>query len=167
VLTQQERRVIKLLKSWILGLAAIHKSRARQSSRLTWLQKGDANTRYFHLMANAGKKKNFIHSLHADNGMVFTQADKHQVIFNHFLHHIGSYNPRACTLNLDSLGCQPKPLHHLEAHVSEEELKQVIMHSPKEKALGPDGFIGLFFTACWEVIRGDLLHAVDHFFSLN
>jgi hypothetical protein len=62
-LSPGEGSLLKLLKSRVLGLAAIHKTRARQRSRLTWLQLGDANTRYFHMMANARKKRNFIPSL--------------------------------------------------------------------------------------------------------
>jgi hypothetical protein len=34
-----------------------------KKSRIIWLRLGDANTKYFHLMANARKTKNFIHSL--------------------------------------------------------------------------------------------------------
>jgi hypothetical protein len=48
-----------------------------------------------------------------------------------------------------------------------EELKRVIMESPKEKAPGPDGFIGIFFSTCWEVIKEDLLKVVHHFFIQN
>jgi hypothetical protein len=29
--------------------------------------------------------------------------------------------------------------------ISEDEVKKVVMSAPKEKALGPDGFIGSFF----------------------
>jgi hypothetical protein len=58
-----ECSLIKQLKARLLGLAAIEKSRARQKSRLTWLRKGDANTKYFQLMTNIRKQKNFIHTL--------------------------------------------------------------------------------------------------------
>jgi hypothetical protein len=144
-LSTGERVLYKHLKARILGLAAIQRSRARQRSRLTWLCSGDANTKYFHIMANSRKKKNFIHSLQHDHGTVVSQEDKHHVIFYHFLKHIGSYVPRECTLNFTNLGWQPRNLQHMDQPVSEEELKKVIMDASKEKAPGPDGFIGMFF----------------------
>jgi hypothetical protein len=65
------------------------------------------------------------------------------------------------------LGWQPRPLLHLEAEISEDEVKKVILNAPKEKAPGPDGFIGLFFSTYWEVVSVDLMYAIYHFFSLN
>jgi hypothetical protein len=41
------------------------------------------------------------------------------------------------------------------------------MKASKEKAPRPDGFIGLFFSTCWETIKGDILKAVDHFYMMN
>lgn len=70
VLTSDERSLKKLLKTRLLGLTAIEKARARQKSRLTWLQKGNTNTRYFQIMANIRKKKNFIHTLQTNEGPV-------------------------------------------------------------------------------------------------
>jgi hypothetical protein len=43
----------------------------------------------------------------------------------------------------------------------------VIMNSPKEKAPGPDGYIRRFFAHCWDIIKDDIIKAVDQFFMLN
>jgi hypothetical protein len=50
---------------------------------------------------------------------------------------------------------------------SEEEVHAVIKEAPREKASGPDGFIGIFFSECWNVIKGDLIRAVQHFYSMS
>lgn len=44
-LTEEELQFKKYLKAKSLGLAVIQKARARQHARLTWIRKGDSNTR--------------------------------------------------------------------------------------------------------------------------
>jgi hypothetical protein len=51
--------------------------------------------------------------------------------------------------------------------VTESELPNVILNAPKEKAPGSDGFIGLFFSVCWNTIKQDLLAIIHQFYSLN
>jgi hypothetical protein len=143
-LTETERNLIKVLKVRLLGMAAIEKSRARQRSRITWLKKGDTNTKFFHIMANVRKRKNYIHTLQINDGLVASQSQKHAAIFNHFKLHTGTYIPRACSMNFAELGWEPRQLSHLELPFTEEEVKQVIQTAPKEKAPGLDGFIGIF-----------------------
>jgi hypothetical protein len=84
-LTGEERTLHKTLKQRLLGLAAIEKSRARRQSRVTWMKKGDANTKFFHIMANTRRKKIFITFLETNTGIALTQSDKHGVIYSHFL----------------------------------------------------------------------------------
>jgi hypothetical protein len=83
--------------------------------------------------------------------------DKHQMIYNHFQNHIGSCFPRNHAFNYEELGWQPQQLHHLELPFSEAEVEENIKSMPKEKALGPDGFIGTFFRSCWQIVKDDLM----------
>jgi hypothetical protein len=89
------------------------------------------------------------------------------VIFDHFTQHIGTYVHRSYILNFQALGWQPRPLHHLEVPVTEEELHEVIRCALKEKAPGSDGFIRLFLSQCCSIIKANLLQVVHHFLSLN
>ena len=41
-----------------------------------------------------------------------------------------------------------------------EELKKAIFDMPREKAPGPDDFIGLFFRSCWDTISEDLMASI-------
>jgi hypothetical protein len=56
---------------------------------------------------------------------------------------------------------------HLEALVVEAELHVVIKSAPKEKSPRPHGFIGIFFSLCWEIIKRDLMTAVEQFLTMN
>jgi hypothetical protein len=56
------------------------------------VKEGDANTRYFQIMVNVRKKKNFIHSLHSGDHVVWSHSDK-KVVHDHFLKHLSSYVP--------------------------------------------------------------------------
>ena len=38
---------------------------------------------------------------------------------------------------------------------------------PSDKAPGPDGFTGAFFKACWEIIKDDVMAAMNSLFALN
>jgi hypothetical protein len=151
----------------LLGLATIEKSRAKQISRVTWLKLGDANAKFFHLMENNRKKKNYMHTKQVNNDLAVTQAQKQQAVYEHYLKHTRTYAPRQCSLNFSSLKWEPKYLNHLKTTFTEQEIKNVIFSAPKEKAPRPDGFIGLFFSSCWELIKHDLIRAIHHFYTMN
>jgi hypothetical protein len=99
--------------------------------------------------------------------MTFRQQEKHEVIHKHFRHHLGSHVPRSCLLNFDDLGWHPQELHHLELPFTEDEVKKAIMSMPKQKAPGPDGYIGSFFSLCWNIIKSDIMKVVDQFYAMN
>jgi hypothetical protein len=55
----------------------------------------------------------------------------------------------------------------LDLPFTEQEIKAAIFNSPKEKAPGPDGYIGIFFSICWEIINQDLMRAMSQFYTIN
>jgi hypothetical protein len=160
ILIDTERNLLQLLKMRLLGLAAIEKSRAKQKSRITWLKKGDANTKKFHIMANIRRNKNFIHALESEEGLATSQAGKQEIIYHHFLKHTGTYLPRQCLLNFSELGWEPRDLDHLDMPFIEEEIREVIKSAPIDKAPRPDGFIGTFFAACWDILKEDIIQSI-------
>jgi hypothetical protein len=157
----------RLVKSRVLGLLAIERSRARQQSRMTWIKKGDANMRYFQIMENSRGKNNFIEVLNDGIVSATSQSDKHQLIFQHFQAHLGSSSQRNHMLNFVELGWEPQQLHYLNLPFSEQEVERVIKALPKQKAPRPDGFIGTFFRTCWNIIKVDCIAALQQFYNMN
>jgi hypothetical protein len=80
-LSEKEIELRKLLKNMLLGLAAIDRSRAQQKARHTWLKKGDINSKYFHIMANVRKTKNYIGVLKSGSEAATIVHAKHQMIY--------------------------------------------------------------------------------------
>jgi hypothetical protein len=113
------------------------------------------------------REKKIIHSIQTFNGLAVSQTEKQQVVFNHFLSHTGTYVPRQWSLNLNELGWEPRQLAHLDLPFSEEETKDVIICAPKKKAPRPDGYVGLFFSQSWNIIKMDLIQAVNQFYHMN
>jgi len=162
-----ELELRKRLKARSTGLAVIEKSRMRQRSRLTYIRSGDAKTKLFHMEANARRRKNYIHCLQKDGGLVFSQEEKEKVAEDYFSEHLGTATVRTLSLNWQELGCTPRDLHHLELPFSHEEIRCTIHTVSSEKAPGPDDFTGAFFKACWDIIKDDLSAAIDSLFHLN
>jgi hypothetical protein len=74
---------------------------------------------------------------------------------------------RLASLNWNNLGYEQHDLSELEDLFESEEIKQMVMSLPSEKALGLDGFVGLFYKKCWTIIQDDLIAALRAFHSLR
>ena len=55
----------------------------------------------------------------------------------------------------------------MEVPFSHDEVKNTINSMTSDKAPGPDGFTGAFFKACWEIIKEDVMAAMNSLFILN
>jgi retron-type reverse transcriptase len=58
-------------------------------------------------------------------------------------------------------------LHELDRDIEVQEIHIVVLQTVLEKAPGPDGYIGAFFKACWDIIKHDLVGAISEIFDLR
>ncbi|KAM0833506.1 hypothetical protein ACQ4PT_064219 [Festuca glaucescens] len=165
-LSSLEHHFRKALKVRVLGLAAVERARRRQASRVTWLREGDANTRFFHAKMNARRRKNHIQVLHSDSGIHSSHEEKEEALRCHLTSILGSSAHRGHTLNWDNLELPIIPAAGLDNPFTSKEVWEAIKDSPTEKALGPDGFTGMFFRRYWGTIKHDIMAAFHHVFHL-
>jgi endonuclease/exonuclease/phosphatase family metal-dependent hydrolase len=160
-LTTAEFQLRKDLKVRVLGLAAVERSRRRQASRLIWLREGDACTKFFYLRANGRCRKNHIACLKTEDGTYkWSHEDKEQVLYSYFQSILGSKESRQATFNWANLNLPQLPeQHRLDEPFTEQEVLMAIDQLPAEKAPGPDGFNGIFYKTCWDIIKPDLIAA--------
>jgi hypothetical protein len=166
-LSVEERELRSCLKAREVGLAVINRIKARQRARIKWLKLGDANTKYFHSRAAHRKQKNRIQSLVTDEGIATTPSELEGVIYDHMSKIIGTDIP--CTQKFDwpQLGLPVIDLSEMDAPFSLDELKNAVFSMPSDKASGPYGFSAGFFKTSWNVVKDDLLRALNKFYDLN
>lgn len=93
--------------------------------------------------------------------------EKAEILLSHFRNLMGTPLPHSWQLNWNALNLPSKDLSHLDSDFSMEELKEVIGTLHSEKATGPDGFIGIFYKKCWDIVSKDLLMAINQLHSLK
>lgn len=89
-LSQEEHELRAALKIRILGLAAIQRMKWKQRSRLSWLQLGDANSKFFHLKANSRKRRKLIHTLRHQGRTFILHSEKEEALAKHYLEIFGT-----------------------------------------------------------------------------
>jgi hypothetical protein len=167
ILSAQEFRLRKHLKVKVLGLAAIDKARRCQASRITWLRVGDANTRFFHAKMKARRRKNFIHVLHSESGILTSHEEKEAALHSHFDALLGTTARRSHTMAWEELQMPTLVETGLDLPFTAREVWDAIKDSPAEKAPGPDGFTGTFYRRCWPIIKHDVMAVFQHVYNIR
>ncbi|XP_057790918.1 uncharacterized protein LOC131008031 [Salvia miltiorrhiza] len=140
----------------------------QQKSRVSWLNDGDRNTAFFHASLRYKQKPNRIQSLMIDGNMVSDQDSIGE--------HIVEYFTKLFTDDSGSdvgIADIEAVIEHvilddhnaiLLAIPTDEEISAAVFGMDSNSSLGPDGFSGKFFQACWEIVKKDIWRAVRTFF---
>jgi hypothetical protein len=86
------------------------------------------------------------------------------VAHHHFTEVIGRRGTRQSVVRWGNLGYSLFELSDLDVMINEDEIKNVVMEMHSKKASGLDGFIGIFYKCCFELIKDDLSSAIHDFY---
>ncbi|XP_043720986.1 uncharacterized protein LOC122668491 [Telopea speciosissima] len=140
----------------------------RQKSRVTWLKEGDRNTKLFHVTATVKRRIATVSTIRMGNG-VWTSEPK-EVKAEAVRHFSNIFASQGSTVDEDLLDCIPRLVNDednacLLLPPTDVEVKEAVFSLSSDSALGPDGFIGYFFTACWDLIGDGVCATVKDFFA--
>jgi hypothetical protein len=121
------------------------------------VERGDANTALFHVVANGRRAKNHIASVRIGEEIVTDQERKVEAFTDAYFQLLGRIQPREYSIDLQELEIPVAQLQDLDAMFTEEEIWRVVKDLHLDRAPGPDGFIGAFYQRAWPIIKGDIL----------
>ena len=117
------------------------------------LLQGDANTKYFQLIANGKHRKTRIYKLQDGDHIISSDADLKKHITTYYKNLFGS--PSESTIRMDDSRVDdipqvsPDENDRLTAEFTIEEVKHAIFQMEHNKAPGPDGFSAEFYQVFW------------------
>ncbi|KAG9443780.1 hypothetical protein H6P81_015120 [Aristolochia fimbriata] len=138
----------------------------KQRARFKWVKEGDGNTKFFHAIASAHKRRNRISSLTIDGVEI---SSKQQIIkeFTDFYSDLyddrNIVRPFPSGLPLKSL--PPTARELLEKPFTMEEIEEGIRSLPSDKAPGPDGFTAEFYKQGWNFLKEDIINMFTEFYE--
>lgn len=126
-----------------------------QKARTNWLNLGDKNIRYFHTQALIRRKRNQILKLKDCHGNWVEEESLIETLMDAFRKRFTAYNePSQRSLKNYTNIIQPcinaSDNDRLLAHVSEEELHDVVKSIGALKALGSDEVHAIFYQNYWD-----------------
>ncbi|XP_057811497.1 uncharacterized protein LOC131025722 [Salvia miltiorrhiza] len=143
----------------------------KQKSRIRWLNDGDRNTSFFHNSIKARRKQLIIPQLKIDGMDSFDQDEIAAHIVRYFSNLFADSTGSAVTID-DVRHLVNKSVSQVQNTLLtciplDDEIKAVVFDLGGDSAAGPDGFTGVFFQHCWEIIKADIFFAVRTFFNKN
>ena len=138
-----------------------------QRSKATRLLQGDANTRFFQLVANGRHRKTRIFQLEQDEGTIVGHDNLKTYITEYYKNLFGEPEQNDFSLNEDTTEDIPQVSQieneFLYDEFSEKKIRDAVFQMEHNKAPGPDGFPAEFYQFFWETIKADLIQLFVEF----
>jgi hypothetical protein len=134
-----------------------------QWSRISWLNEGDRNTKFFHRKAAGRVKKNKITRLQTDDGRITKNKKEMGNMARDFFQKLYTRDPMVCPHDLLQL-VEPQIPDEMNERLckdfSGEEILDALFQIGPLKAPSPDGLPARSFQRHWEVMKQDIARSV-------
>ncbi|XP_026450762.1 uncharacterized protein LOC113350872 [Papaver somniferum] len=137
----------------------------KMKSRVTWLEDGDQNTRFFHNSIRMRRSQNTISELKVSNDTtLFLQDEIKDFIVNHYQAKFngGDVNIDPVLFDIEDESISVAESAYMDAIPSLEEVRVAVFDLGDDFAPGLDGFTGSFYRQCWDIISRDLFNAITN-----
>ncbi|XP_024155775.1 uncharacterized protein LOC112163733 [Rosa chinensis] len=141
----------------------------QQKSRVTWLQNGDRNTKFFHLSTMVRRRRNKIEGLLNQSGELCTDLPTMKNIAAAFFQALFTHNPSEDirfvipylfpNLDIDAINWMSRSISVGEVHSALFSIRSL-------KVPGVDGFPALFYKKHWNLLFAEILSLVTDAFIL-
>lgn len=133
---------------------------------MRWLKEGDENTKFFHVVANSKKNKNFFPCLSLGNSRVVENERIGKVFISLFRSQFRTRREACFLFSWSKLLASKEQivLSNLEIPFSLVEIKNATFDLGVDKAPRPDGFLISFFQKYWDTISSDLVKLCNDFY---
>nr|KYP72703.1 Transposon TX1 uncharacterized [Cajanus cajan] len=137
-----------------------------QKSRVRWLQVGDLNTKFFHYVVNANRKRNSLNGLVLNNLWVEEPMIIKEHIKSFFQERFSEEHgmrPRLDGVCFQQLNQEQR--QKLSRRFDEDEIRAAVWDCDSDKCPGPDGINFKFIKDFWEVLKNDIVPFVQQFYD--
>ncbi|KAJ3689098.1 hypothetical protein LUZ61_018262 [Rhynchospora tenuis] len=146
-------------------LANVLEMRWHQRSRSRWLRYGDRNTKYFHSLATARKRKNHVNKI-IKQGSELTDSKKICEAFTEYYVSLLGTSIDTPSFHPDEFFPVTTPdLNALSTPFTDSEIQTAVMGLANDKSSGPDGVPNEFYKLNWALVRPDLLAIFDSLYN--
>lgn len=143
----------------------------KQRSKQKWLEEGDHNSKYFHVIANHKRKKNRITSLRINNSTTQSIGVIKKHVLEYYKEVLGTSGIKYASLDSTFWGMTDQITslenHFLESPFTYEEIKTALFDCEPNGAPGPDGIPFKFYQTFWDTVKQDLFQLCASFYHHN
>ncbi|XP_058727247.1 uncharacterized protein LOC131598452 [Vicia villosa] len=140
-----------------------------QRDKINWLKLGDGNNAFFHAIMRGKNKQNGIHKLVDSNGITLTEFKYIEgEILRFYKNLVGTSIRRLLHVDIVAFrnGTQLKETskESLIQSIIENKVWNILKIIGETKSLGVDGFNSKFFKSTWDIIKVDMMTAIQDLF---
>jgi hypothetical protein len=113
------------------------------------------------------RRKNYLFAIN-QNGQTFNKEEaKAGIVFSYYNEQLGTKFPRMHHIDLSLLELLQLELAEQAAPFSADEIASIVLATPSNRAPSPDGFLGTFYKAAWDIVGSNMVRVFQVLWDMD